>query len=449
MKTSSHNQHTWNPHTYRQVVTLLVNKTGSGPNDGGCYIVAKALQNVLGGTLAAVKGKNLTNYQGKTLRKSITHHCLLKVSSTHYLDMRGLQTKAEIINAWRNDELVEVDNVVDLPTPEHVEKELKVVGAHTHNKVIQTLSNLFNTANLPLPPCILQNSLTQTKEPVGENSSSTINSSRKTLKSVNPTPNHADHMRTGDVKKTKRKTRNLKSGKGGTSAKPTLLTVATLVLLIGLTAPSNTHAVPSPARASEITGGLEKTAQPQLVNLKKIAPTLVVDLQYTKGENITGKPLYPKNATAWADKDTASALANAERALNKSGYGITVLDAWRPTEATRRLWNKAIELHQTDFYAPPALGSSHNRGAAVDVGLHKLSNPTHLLPMPMAFDETDFSRINESEQAQRNNHILRNAMVNAGFIPHKLECWHYAFPPSEKKGVVTAHDHPPFQTTNL
>jgi len=169
-----------------------------------------------------------------------------------------------------------------------------------------------------------------------------------------------------------------------------------------------------------------------LAEIRHSPPGLTVDLQYTSSNNITGEPLYPKNSKALGDKRLIAALKQAEAILEAQGYGITILDAWRPKEATRKLWNKAVELGLTNYYAPPQIGSSHNLGAAVDIGLHSLKEPQKLLDMPMKFDQTDARLRNNSPEAKKNESILTSAMLAAGFIRHPLECWHFSYPPCEK-----------------
>jgi D-alanyl-D-alanine dipeptidase len=155
---------------------------------------------------------------------------------------------------------------------------------------------------------------------------------------------------------------------------------------------------------------------------------ILVDLQYTKNDNITGRPLYPKNAKAYLHQDTLFALKKAASFLRVDGYGITVLDAWRPYIAGARLWNKAIELDLRDYYCPPK-DSDHTRGTAVDITLHKLSDPTKKLVMPSEFDQPLFMApkkpcLDSMQRAQ----TLKKAMNKAGFVGHRKEWWHFALP---------------------
>lgn len=157
-----------------------------------------------------------------------------------------------------------------------------------------------------------------------------------------------------------------------------------------------------------------------------------MELRYTTSANITGKPLYPPGTKALGTKRMSLALRQAQDSLNTQGLGIIVFDAYRPKTATRKLWNKAVETNQAIFYAPPWVGSPHNHGAAIDIGLCSLSNPRVPLPMPMAFDETDPKKFNPSPEAKQNDETLTLAMTQAGFAKHPLECWHFSLPPSNK-----------------
>ena len=169
----------------------------------------------------------------------------------------------------------------------------------------------------------------------------------------------------------------------------------------------------------------------RLVDLDGTSPALVVDLRYKTTSNITGKPLYSASAKAKAAPVLAEAFRNAEAILEKEGYGVTLYDAWRPLDVTRELWKQAIKQHVTAFYAPPYVGSNHNRGAAVDVGLHRLKEPSAVLPMPMPFDGIEPSLANRSSEAVKNERILRKAFEAAGFVRNSNECWHFDYPPAE------------------
>jgi D-alanyl-D-alanine dipeptidase len=162
----------------------------------------------------------------------------------------------------------------------------------------------------------------------------------------------------------------------------------------------------------------------------------IISLQYKTGNNITGKPLYPKDAKAYLHPDAIKALKKATSYLNSQGYGITVLDAWRPSISGARLWNKALELGIEGYYCPPN-DSSHSKGIAVDVTLHRLENPSIPVQMPTEFDEpTSPQRYPLCPEKTKRARILKEAMNKAGFIGHLREWWHFSLPNQKKYPLV-------------
>ena len=69
------------------------------------------------------------------------------------------------------------------------------------------------------------------------------------------------------------------------------------------------------------------------------------------------------------------------RALQADGFGIVVLDAYRPWRVTKTLWD-ATPADRRTFVADPARGSRHNRGAAVDVTLFDRAGRTRVYSVP-------------------------------------------------------------------
>jgi D-alanyl-D-alanine dipeptidase len=167
-----------------------------------------------------------------------------------------------------------------------------------------------------------------------------------------------------------------------------------------------------------------KANQPQLLEVNP-QEGLIIQLEYKTKNNITGKPLYPKNAKAYLHPIALKRLHKALELLRPQGYGIILLDAWRPYIAGARLWNKAIELDLRDYYCPPIDGG-HTRGVAVDITLFKLDSPNTKVAMPSEFDQPITYPI--STEALKHSTILKNTMNKAGFVRHKKEWWHFNLP---------------------
>ena len=165
---------------------------------------------------------------------------------------------------------------------------------------------------------------------------------------------------------------------------------------------------------------------PELVEVVTLDPTIRLDLRYATADNLTGHRLYPV-ARAYLERPAAEALVRANRALAADGYGLVVLDAYRPWQVTRTLWD-ATPPDKRAFVADPARGSRHNRGAAVDVTLYERATGA-AVAMPSAFDEMTerayptYAGGDADARARRD--ALRTAMEREGFFVHPSEWWHF------------------------
>ncbi|WP_147202578.1 M15 family metallopeptidase [Segetibacter aerophilus] len=165
----------------------------------------------------------------------------------------------------------------------------------------------------------------------------------------------------------------------------------------------------------------------RLILLQPFISQLVIDLKYATKNNFTGRVLYTE-ATAYARLPVAILLKKINEQLNKAGLGLKVYDAYRPYQVTKKMWKV---VHDERYTANPTKGSGHNRGAAVDVTLVKISTGEELA-MPTAFD--DFSEKahhgynNLSKEVLDNRALLKTTMEKFGFVSLSTEWWHYSLP---------------------
>lgn len=165
----------------------------------------------------------------------------------------------------------------------------------------------------------------------------------------------------------------------------------------------------------------------QLVLLQAFVPQIVIELKYSEKNNFTHQVLY-ENGAAFVRLPTAIALQKVSTELSKIGLGLKVFDAYRPYMITKKMWKV---VHDERYTANPAKGSGHNRGAAVDVTLIKLSTGEELR-MPTEFD--DFSEKahhnynNLPEEVIANRTLLKATMEKYGFVSLSTEWWHYSLP---------------------
>lgn len=164
----------------------------------------------------------------------------------------------------------------------------------------------------------------------------------------------------------------------------------------------------------------------KLVNITNYIPDIKLDIRYATDNNFTGEIIYD-TALAFVRMPVAEALQFIQQALNKRGYGLVIMDAYRPYSATIKFYEV---YHDTNFVASPYSGSRHNRGAAVDVSLMNLSTGEEV-QMPTPFD--DFSEkasptyMNLPANVITNRELLINEMQNHGFKVNNNEWWHFDF----------------------
>ncbi len=163
-----------------------------------------------------------------------------------------------------------------------------------------------------------------------------------------------------------------------------------------------------------------------LVDLALACPGIRVDMRYAGERNFFKTKLYDDDR-AWLLESSARKLARAAENAAGRGYGLVVLDAYRPLSVQDLMWRI---LPDPDFVAPSSRGSIHNRGAAVDVAL--LLPDGREAPMPSEFDEFSerASHLYGGAEPERSRarDTLRECMETAGFNAYVAEWWHYVDP---------------------
>ena len=77
---------------------------------------------------------------------------------------------------------------------------------------------------------------------------------------------------------------------------------------------------------------LNANADPVLVDVRSVDPTITVDLRYAGRNNFLRHSLYPRGTHALARPEIVSALAVAQSFLRRYQYGLKIWDAYRPVE---------------------------------------------------------------------------------------------------------------------
>ena len=183
-------------------------------------------------------------------------------------------------------------------------------------------------------------------------------------------------------------------------------------------------AEPPPAKAAD------------LVALTSLDGGIKLDVRYAGTNNFMGIPLYEKEA-AYMQRPAAKAVARADQALHRQGYGLLIHDAYRPWFVTRMFWD-ATPPEGKVFVADPSQGSRHNRGCAVDLTMYELSSGKPVV-MTGRYDEmSDRSFANYvggSDRERWLRDLLRHAMEAQGFDVYSQEWWHFDFASWQNYGI--------------
>lgn len=165
-----------------------------------------------------------------------------------------------------------------------------------------------------------------------------------------------------------------------------------------------------------------------LYAITKADPTIRLDVRYAGTDNFMGIPLY-ESARAYLQRPAAEAVARANQALRKRGYGLLIHDGYRPWFVTRMFWDATAPENRM-FVADPSQGSRHNRGAAVDLTMFDLATGEPI-ETTGRYDETSprsYSNFVGGTDRQRwYRELLRGAMEAEGFDVYAEEWWHFDY----------------------
>lgn len=184
-----------------------------------------------------------------------------------------------------------------------------------------------------------------------------------------------------------------------------------------------------------LLGRAEKGAS-TLVDIQELDPTIRVELKYASPDNFMGQNVYGGQTKAYLQEDAAIMLAKASQHLRirHPNLSLLVVDALRPRQVQRRMWDLVKGTPRQNYVARPGRGSMHNHGCAVDITLvdqngNRLDMGTpmdHFGPLAQPRLEQMYLRkgLLTTEQVA-NRRVLRETMVWAGFRPLPIEWWHF------------------------
>jgi len=178
-------------------------------------------------------------------------------------------------------------------------------------------------------------------------------------------------------------------------------------------------------------------ASPELSDLHKVAPDIVIDMRYAGENNFIGERIdgYDR-AKCLLTEPAANALASAQRELSSMALSLKVHDCFRPQRAVDHFvrWSQNGDTTKKAEYYPNVekgnlfdLGyiaekSGHSRGSTIDITIQGLDmGSSYDLFDPLS--HTDNERV--PAQARANRLLLKLVMEKNGFRNYEKEWWHY------------------------
>jgi D-alanyl-D-alanine dipeptidase len=179
-------------------------------------------------------------------------------------------------------------------------------------------------------------------------------------------------------------------------------------------------------------------AQPQLIHITEQSHGVLIDLIYASENNFTGQVIYD-HPLCFLHPQAEASLRKAIAAARGFGLQLKILDAYRPQEAQEALWAVAPN---PDYIADPAKGSNHTRGVAVDLTL--VASDGQVLDMGTPVDTMSAAShhfyAGHPAQVQVNRMLLLTIMLEAGFVHHPREWWHYQLPQAHQFALIDSRD---------
>jgi len=173
-----------------------------------------------------------------------------------------------------------------------------------------------------------------------------------------------------------------------------------------------------------------------LVQIREATHDVVIDMMYARPDNFTGQVIYG-HKLCFLHPEAEACLRRAVTGARAFGFRLKIFDAFRPHEAQEALW---AVLPVPGYVADPAKGSNHTRGVAVDLTL--LDAQGQELDMGTSVDT--MTRASHHFYAdlpaavQLNRMKLLTIMLEAGFVHHPMEWWHYQLPEAKEFELVSS-----------
>jgi zinc D-Ala-D-Ala dipeptidase len=170
-------------------------------------------------------------------------------------------------------------------------------------------------------------------------------------------------------------------------------------------------------------------------DMQQLDSSIQIDIKYATTDNFTHSQIYdcPR---CFLRPDAAEAIVKAHQNLQKKGLGLKMFDCYRPRPYQQRLWDK---VPNPDYVTPPAKGSMHSRGAAVDLTIVDANGKELDMGTPYDFfgpeAHTDNTKL--PQKVLDNRRLLRETLEALGFKGIRTEWWHFSY---QKKNYPLSDD---------
>lgn len=150
-----------------------------------------------------------------------------------------------------------------------------------------------------------------------------------------------------------------------------------------------------------------------------------LDLRYATDNNFVDEQMY-ECGRCFVREEAYGSFSKIRAELQEKGIGIILYDCYRPKPVQQKLWDK---VPNASYVTPPARGSMHNRGVALDIGL--IDTEGNILDMGTEFDffgrEGHHDYYDHPEEVLKNRKLLKTTMEKHNFASIRTEWWHYSY----------------------
>jgi D-alanyl-D-alanine dipeptidase len=183
--------------------------------------------------------------------------------------------------------------------------------------------------------------------------------------------------------------------------------------------------VPPPKKQQAAKPKREDLKAAGFADVEKLDASILIDIRYATTNNFMKAKVYDC-ARCLLRPEAATAVVKAQKILKTKGYGLKMHDCYRPRPYQQRLWDKVPD---PNYVTPPAKGSMHSRGAAVDLTV--VDAQGNELDMGTPYDffgveaHSDYTKL--PQKVLDNRRLLTETMTAVGFKGIRTEWWHFSF----------------------